>query len=108
MNNLSDSAFVVSVHYDGNGVARLNLKWEGRHEISDFDFNSPRSCDRLRNRNRKRGMGDRAVFTGCAVSQVAARVPIRPDDPQVAQSCAHRRPSPIADHRKGQSVIARC
>jgi hypothetical protein len=38
MKNLSDSAFVLSVHYDANGVARLNLKWEGRHEISDFDF----------------------------------------------------------------------
>jgi len=39
MNDVTDSAFVVSVHYDGpQGAARINLKWKGVHEISDFDF----------------------------------------------------------------------
>ena len=39
MKKVTDSAFVVSVHYDGpEGAARINLKWKGRHEISDFDF----------------------------------------------------------------------
>jgi hypothetical protein len=37
--DLSDSAFVVSVHYDtAKGVAPPNLKWKGRHAISDFDL----------------------------------------------------------------------
>jgi len=39
MNDVTDSAFVVSVHYDGpQGAARINLKCKGVHEISDFDF----------------------------------------------------------------------
>jgi hypothetical protein len=39
MNDVTDSAFVVSVHYDGRqGAARINLKWKGGHGISDFDF----------------------------------------------------------------------
>lgn len=39
MKDVTDSAFVVSVHYDGpGGAARINVKWKGRHEISDFDF----------------------------------------------------------------------
>jgi hypothetical protein len=34
-----DSAFVISVHYDGpKDTARISLKWKGSHEISDFDF----------------------------------------------------------------------
>jgi hypothetical protein len=34
-----DGAFVVSVHYEGpEGVTRINLKWKGCHEVSDFDF----------------------------------------------------------------------
>jgi len=37
MKDVTDSAFVVGVHYDGpNGSARINLKWKGRHEIADF------------------------------------------------------------------------
>ncbi len=39
MKEVTDSAFVVSVHYDSpGGAARINLKWRGCHEISDFDF----------------------------------------------------------------------
>jgi hypothetical protein len=39
MKEVTDSAFVVSVHYDSpEGAVRINLKWKGRHEISDFDF----------------------------------------------------------------------
>ena len=39
MKEITDSAFVVSVHYDSpEGAVRINLKWKGRHEVSDFDF----------------------------------------------------------------------
>ena len=39
MKDASDSAFVVSVHYESLECAtRINLKWKGHHEISDFDF----------------------------------------------------------------------
>ena len=39
MKDALDSAFVVSAYYDpSKGVARLNLKWKGRHEILDFDL----------------------------------------------------------------------
>ena len=39
MKEITDSAFVVSVHYDSpEGAARITLKWKGRREISDFDF----------------------------------------------------------------------
>ena len=39
MKDASDSAFVVSVHYESlEGATRINLKWKGHHEISDFDF----------------------------------------------------------------------
>jgi|ERR1700738_3193218 hypothetical protein len=39
MKNLNQAAFVVSVHYvHPNGPARLNLKWNGNHQISDFDL----------------------------------------------------------------------
>ena len=39
MKDVSDLAFVVSVHYESlEGATRINLKWEGHHEISEFDF----------------------------------------------------------------------
>ena len=39
MKDASDSAFVVSVHYESlENATRINLKWKGHHEISDFDF----------------------------------------------------------------------
>ena len=39
MKDACDSAFVVSVHYESlEGATRINLKWNGHHEISDFDF----------------------------------------------------------------------
>jgi hypothetical protein len=41
MKSIRDAAFVVSVHYDDpNGPARINLKWKGSHEISDFNLDS--------------------------------------------------------------------
>jgi hypothetical protein len=33
-----DSAFVVSVHYNKANAAQINLRWKGRHDISQFDF----------------------------------------------------------------------
>jgi hypothetical protein len=39
MNNITDTAFVVSVHYDDPyGAAHINLKWKGNHQISDFEL----------------------------------------------------------------------
>ncbi len=39
MKNASNTAFVVSVHYGAtNDIARINVKWKGNHEISDFNF----------------------------------------------------------------------
>ena len=39
MKDASDSAFIVSVHNESlEGATRMNLKWNGHHEISDFDF----------------------------------------------------------------------
>jgi hypothetical protein len=43
MKDASDSAFVVSVHYESlENATRINLKWVGHHEISDFDFDHQR------------------------------------------------------------------
>jgi hypothetical protein len=44
MKDASDSAFVVSVHYESlENATRINLKRKGHHEISisDFDFDHP-------------------------------------------------------------------
>jgi hypothetical protein len=39
MKDSSDSAFIVSVHYESlENATRINVKWKGHHEISDFDF----------------------------------------------------------------------
>ena len=36
--NIRDTAFVVSVHDDVlNRTVRINLRWTGNHDISDFD-----------------------------------------------------------------------
>jgi hypothetical protein len=33
-----DTALVVSVHQSGSGRAvRLNLRWQGKHDLGDFD-----------------------------------------------------------------------
>ena len=40
MENIRDAAFVVGVHDDvWNGTVRINLRWKGNHDISDFDLN---------------------------------------------------------------------
>jgi hypothetical protein len=37
--NMRDAAFVVSVHDDVfSGTVRINLRWQGNHDISDFDL----------------------------------------------------------------------
>jgi hypothetical protein len=39
MKQITDKAFVVSVHQDVSPqVLRINLIWKGNHEISDFDL----------------------------------------------------------------------
>jgi hypothetical protein len=39
MENIGDAAFVVSVHDDVfSGTVRINLRWQGNHDISDFDL----------------------------------------------------------------------
>jgi len=39
MKKITDRAFVMSVHEDVSPeVWRINLKWNGNHEISDFDL----------------------------------------------------------------------
>ena len=39
MENIRDAAFVVSVHDDFlSGTVRINLRWKGNHDISDFDL----------------------------------------------------------------------
>jgi len=39
MKNIQNAAFVVSIHYENtNEVARINVKWKGNHQISDFNF----------------------------------------------------------------------
>ena len=41
MKPFKDAAFVVSVHEDvSQGTLRINLRWQGNHEI--FDFNVDR------------------------------------------------------------------
>jgi hypothetical protein len=38
---IRDAAFVVSVHDDFlRGTVRINLRWKGNHDISDFDVDS--------------------------------------------------------------------
>ena len=37
--NIRDAAFVVNVHDDvWNRTVRINLRWKGNHDISDFDL----------------------------------------------------------------------
>jgi len=39
MKRIADTAFVVSVHYEGpKGTLHVNLKWQGDHDISAFDL----------------------------------------------------------------------
>jgi len=39
MKKITDKAFVISVHQDVSPeVLRINLRWRGDHEISDFDL----------------------------------------------------------------------
>jgi hypothetical protein len=39
MKNIQNAAFVVSIHYGNtNEGVRINVKWKGNHEISDFNF----------------------------------------------------------------------
>jgi hypothetical protein len=39
MKNIRDAAFVVSVHDDvWSGTVRINVRWKGNHDISDFDL----------------------------------------------------------------------
>jgi hypothetical protein len=39
MKSIQNAAFVVSVHCDkAGGPTRLHVKWNGKHEISDFDL----------------------------------------------------------------------
>ena len=39
MKKITNKAFVMSVHQDVSPeVLRINLRWRGNHEISDFDF----------------------------------------------------------------------
>jgi len=39
MKQVTDTAFVVSVHHDvSQGTLRINLKWKGNHDISIFDL----------------------------------------------------------------------
>ena len=39
MKKITDKAFVMSVHQDVSPeVLRINRKWKGNHEISDFDL----------------------------------------------------------------------
>jgi hypothetical protein len=36
MEQRGDRAFVISVHYESDSVVRINLRWEGRHDITAF------------------------------------------------------------------------
>jgi hypothetical protein len=39
METSQDTALVVSVHQSGPGRAvRLNLRWQGKHDLGDFDL----------------------------------------------------------------------
>jgi hypothetical protein len=39
METSADTALVVSVHQFGPGRAvRLNLRWQGKHDVGDFDL----------------------------------------------------------------------
>jgi hypothetical protein len=39
MKSIGDTAFAVSVHYEATeGTLRINLKWQGNHDISAFDL----------------------------------------------------------------------
>jgi hypothetical protein len=39
MKRIADTAFVVSVHYEGSrGYLHISLRWQGNHDISAFDL----------------------------------------------------------------------
>jgi hypothetical protein len=38
-------AAILSIHENPNeGTARVNLRWEGRHQLSDFDLDKLARC----------------------------------------------------------------
>lgn len=49
MDTSTDTALVVSVHQTGPGrIVRLNLRWQGKHDVGDFDLDrlgTLKSCD---------------------------------------------------------------
>jgi hypothetical protein len=60
MKNIQNAAFVVSIQYGNtNEVARINVKWKGNHEISDFNFDRFGESSELRERDREYRMGGR-------------------------------------------------
>jgi hypothetical protein len=36
MKQRGDRAFVTSVHYNSDGLVRINLTWEGRYDVTTF------------------------------------------------------------------------
>ena len=78
MKEVTDSAFVVSVHYDSpEGAVRINLKWKGHHEISDCDFDHLGDVI---------GCGTETVNAGWAIVQFSrnVHVPNLPPESQFA------------------------
>jgi hypothetical protein len=74
------------------GAARVNLKWKGHHEISDFDFSHLGDVIGCGTKMRD---GRSSSFHGIACSQLAARIAIRSYDPPIvsADGCKrHFRP----------------
>ena len=97
MKDASDSAFVVSVHYESlEGATRINLKWKGHHEISDFDFDHLGEVIGCSRETENAGWVDRPAFKGFAWFQLAARIAIRSCDPPIARSYFRRRLDPLA------------
>lgn len=75
MKRTGDTAFVVSVHYDcPNDRLHINLKWQGDHDISAFDFD--RLGQVLHYENESENTGWALIKPSCLVSPGEA-IPLR-------------------------------
>ena len=76
MKRTGDTAFVVSVHYDGpNDRLHINLKWQGDHDISAFDLDQLGQVLRCENETENTGW---AIIKLSRLVNPGDAIPLRP------------------------------
>lgn len=84
MKNITNAAFVVSVHYDDPyGAAQINLKWKGNHQISDFDLDRLGKVLNCETETENTGW---VIVKSCYVLNNLSVAPLSQSGPRVLQS----------------------